>query len=1128
MYNFYPNNQGHGFTRRVLCKILLVMKITTILLFTIILHVSATTLGQKITLKENNAPLTDIFNQISNQTGFDFLFTGSDLKNTKKVSINVKNEELREVLFKIFMDQPLDFTVANKSIVLKEKVSSAFVNDDKFKIAFKQITIRGTIVDSLGNPLPEVFVREKGTQNNVQTDSKGIFLLTLPDPTAVVTISHVGFKTREFTAQNIPSTITLYINITRLREVTINKGYYTEKRALSTGSVSSVSAKEIAQQPVSDPIQALIGRVPGLYIQQQSGISGANSLVRLRGQNSIANGNEPLYIVDGVPYSSTTLTPGQGVSSGALGQGTGFSNQSAGGLSPFNLLNPNNIESIEVLKDADATAIYGSRGANGVILITTKKGRPGNTEVNADFSYGTSKVVRFLDLMNTQQYLEMRQQALALDDITTIPSTAYDLNGAWDKNHYTDWQRTLLGGTGNFADAQVSMAGGNENTQFFIGTGFNRQTAVFPGDFADNKVSMNFNLTHSSTDKRFQLTLSGGYTRDNNTLPQADLTSNALSTAPNAPVLYNADGSLNWQVISGTATFNNPLAYTLRTAQSISNGLISKLALNYRIFDGFTFKVNGGYNRATANQTNITPSTAVAPPNNTNALIRANQFGNSEFSNWIIEPQFNYNRKIIKGDLNVLVGTTFQNQLSYTTGYRSSGYSSDALLKNPSNASNFQFGGAEDILYRYSAIYARLGYTWEDKYLVNLTARRDGSSRFGDGKQFGNFGSVGIGWVFSKEKFVGNALSWLSFGKLRTSYGVTGNDQITPYQYLSAYSSTSFTYQGLTGLFPIRIPNRIYGWEVNRKLEGGLELGFLEDRINLTAGYYRNRSANQLVGYPLSNVSGFNSVQANLPAVLQNAGGEFSLNTANLRNTKLKWNTTFNLSLQANKLISYPDLQNSSYAQQYIEGKSIFIAQVMNYAGVNPSSGVYQFRAINGQITENPVYPTDQILMPKPVTQDFFGMLTNNFIYKGFELDFSFQFVKQYKPNYFGEYLVLQSAGSFNFNLPVKMAGNTWTGPGSTAEYGRLSTQNEADPGYRVNGSSLVYGDASFIRFKNASLSYTLPKKWQDAMRLKNTRLAIQGQNLFTITNYFGLDPEIGSSTLPTLRTIVLRIHTSI
>ena len=1001
MYKFYPKNTGQETTRSPLHQFLLIMKITTFLLVAVILHVSATSLAQKVTLVEKNAPLTEVFDKISTQTGYDFLFTSSDLKNAKPVTIDTKNEELQEVLQKIFAGQPLDFTIEDKSVVIKEKQTSLIDQlKNKIKAELAQLTITGNVTDETGQPLPGVTVKVKGTNTGTQTDSKGTYTLTVPDDNTVMSFSYVGYETQELRAKDIASgsAVILKASTTNLKEVVVNKGYYTERQELSTGSVSRVTAKEIGQQPVSDPIQTLEGRVAGLSIQQTSGIAGASSIVRIRGQNSITNGSDPLYIVDGVPFTSTAIGSPT-VAAGALNAPSinPVPNQLSGlgnGLSPFNMLNPQDIESIEVLKDADATAIYGSRGANGVILITTKKGKAGQTITNVNAYTGVGRVAREMDLLNTEQYVAMRRQALKNDGQTPGP-TDYDLNGTWDLNRYTDWQKTLIGGTSHFTDVHADISGGNTNTQFMIGAGYTRQSTVFPTDLYDQKASFKVNLNHISANGKFRTNLSAQYVNDDNRIPSTDLTGYALNLAPNAPALYDANGQINWQ----GGTWNNPLALFLQKNQAVSNNLTSSLVLSYDILPGLQFKSNIGYTRIQTDQDDQTP--AAYYYGTPSPYYRNHVHGSTFLNTLIIEPQLSYQQNIGKGELNLLVGGTFQSDHNNSLSIVGYNFSSDEQINNISAASNSYISGNNGYDYRYNAIFGRLGYTWEDKYLLNITARRDGSSRFGPANRFGNFGAIGAGWIFSKEKFISDNWDFLSFGKLRASYGVTGNDQIGNYQYLSLYNyDTSTSYQGITTIYPTSIANAQFGWEVVKKLEASLELGFLKDRILLEATYYRNRTGNQLVGQPLPTTDGFTTVQANLPAVVQNKGIEFQINSVNIKQQDFSWRSSFNISLPNNKLISFPNLASDpAYSNNYEVGKSIYYSnRLFHYTGIDPQTGLYSFLDINH---DGNLSSTIDGQLLKSVEQKFYGGFGNNISYKNWQLDLFVQFVKQTGKNYF-------------------------------------------------------------------------------------------------------------------------------
>jgi TonB-dependent SusC/RagA subfamily outer membrane receptor len=406
MYNFYKENVVHLPRRSRIHQILRIMKLTTLILITVILHVSAATMAQKVTLVEKNAQLVDVFQQIHKQTGYDFLFTGSDLKNAKPVTINVKNEELADVLTKIFEKQSMDYTIENNTMVIKEKETSFIDNlKNKVKETFAQVTVTGKVQDETGQSMVGVTVKIKDSQQTTATDKNGAFSITAPNDNTVIVFSFIGYESQELRAKDITngSLITLKATQTNLHKVVVSKGYYSERQELLTGNVSTVTAKQIQQQPVGNVLQALEGQAPGLLITQKTSLPGGGFNVNIRGKNSIANGTDPYYVVDGVPYPS---------------QYTGsFINANFGLGNPLNFINPYDIESVEVLKDADATAIYGSRATNGAILITTKKGKAGTMKANFNINSGFSRPTNMLKELNTQQYLQMRREAFKNDGV---------------------------------------------------------------------------------------------------------------------------------------------------------------------------------------------------------------------------------------------------------------------------------------------------------------------------------------------------------------------------------------------------------------------------------------------------------------------------------------------------------------------------------------------------------------------------------------------------------------------------------------------------------------------------------------------------------------------------------------
>jgi TonB-linked SusC/RagA family outer membrane protein len=1082
-------------------KLIRVMKLTAIILLSACLTASATGHTQRVSINMKNAPIQKVFKELVKQTGVSIICNAALLDGAKPVTIRLSNATVEEVIGKCLEGLPLSYTVEGGTIIIKKNEAG---HPDRGVIpgpdpeSFPPIDIKGKITNESGEPVL-ASIQVKGTSQGTTTNADGYFELKNVDENATLVISGVSIETKEVRLNGKSElVIAATTKITSLNEVVINKGYYSVRQRENTGDVSRVSSTEIEKQPVSNPLAALQGRVSGLQITQSSGAPGSYFTVRLRGQNSIASGNDPLFIVDGVPLNSTSLSSPY------------ISFPASVSLSPFNSIDPSDIEGIEVLKDADATAIYGSRGANGVILITTKKGKIGKTHVDVSFYKGWGQATRTIDLLNTQQYLQMRHEAFANDGSTSLPANAYDLNGTWDTTRYTNWKKILIGGTANITDAHTSISGGNFNTQFLIGAGYHKETTIFPGDFNEQRGSVNFNVSHKSSNDKLRVSLSGTYSSDYNLLPQKDLTV-LIALPPDAPAIYKSDGSLNWQ----NSTWSNPFAELLKTNKSVTDRLISNLDLSYQIIPSLSLKGSLGYTTAQMTGLSKIPIKSLNP--NTAPQSSAS-LSNNSIKTWIAEPQINYNKKIGEGQLNLLFGATFQGNLQDMRTETGRGFTSDALLENIQAASSISVNGFNHVQYRYDAIFGRINYDWRKKYLVNLTGRRDGSSRFGPGKQFANFGAIGAGWVFSNETFIQQNLKFLSYGKLRGSFGLTGNDQIGDYQYLDTYSAYFLNYLNVVGLTPDRLFNPSYGWESVKKVEAALELGILNDKIFFTASYYRNRTDNQLVGYPLPGTTGFGNIIANLPAKIQNAGVEFELSMVNFQTRNFKWNTAFNLTIPKNKLLEYPNIQNSSYANTYVVGQSLFIAKRYNYTGIDPQTGLYTFEDYD---KDNKISsPNDkQFIVFKG--QQYYGGLQNDLQYKGWQLGFFIQFIKQKNSsNYLSLFVQPGRISNGLSNQPTYVL-NHWQKSGDNSNTERFSNSNSQTSTAFSNllASNFSYSDASFVRLKNLSLSYQLPTTWKEKLHLSNCRIFTQCQNLITLTRFKGIDPE-NNGTLPPLKII--------
>jgi TonB-linked SusC/RagA family outer membrane protein len=997
--------------------------------------------------------------------------------------------------FSFYKDGKALYCLIFAGFLLTFSSSFAGISKRHYSISFQQNQLQGTVTDG-SSPLPGVTIVVKGSKNNTAvTDYNGQYSTSV-NPNDTLSVSFLGFKTKLIPVNNRTKIdIKLEFDTTTLQEVRVNAGYYSVKESDRTGSIARITAKDIENQPVTNILATMQGRMAGVNVIQDTGMPGGGFSIQIRGQNSLrTDANNPLYIIDGVPYSSQSV--------GSTYTSTNMPSQN----SPLNSINPADIESIDVLKDADATSIYGSRGANGVVLITTKKGKSGKTSFTAQYDYGLGRVTSFKNVLSTPEYLVMRREAFANDGVTTYPAVAYDINGTWDQSRNTDWQKELIGGTSQYTNMQASLSGGSEQTRFLLGGNYHRETTVFPENFDYVKAGGHFSLDHHSQNKRFNLAFSSIYSAQFTTLPSTDLSQTAAKLPPNAPPLYDASGNLNWE----NNTFDNPLAFFEGKTNGTTYDLIVNAVLSYEIGTGFSLSSSFGYTNLNQLQLNLQPSTIFNPAYGMGSELSSVFTNNVGRNSWIAEPQLTWKRSFGKASLETLAGTTFQQQQGNNLVTYAVGFANNHLLENPASASTTTVMNSDESLYRYNSIFARFNFNWAGRYIVNFTCRRDGSSRFGPGKQFADFGSVAAAWVFSEEETIKENLPFLSFGKLRASYGTSGSDQIGDYQYLDTYGSSGYNYQGISGIQPSRLFNPYFGWEVNKKLEVAIETGFFRDRVFLTASWFRNRSSNQLVGIPLPGTTGFQSIQSNLQAVVQNKGLEFTLRTVNIKNNVLSWTTNFNLTSNRNELLSYPGLEGSTYKNRYVIGQPLNIQKVYHFAGLDQQTGIYKFEDVNkdGVINAAGDKQTIKNLNPK-----YYGGLQNTIRFRNLEFDFLFQFVKQEN---FNENSGNPMPGTMN-NQPSGVLAR-WQNSGDEGPYQGYSNSNGACSlaNTRFSQSDTAISDASFIRLKNISLSYRLPQEWTKKI---NCRLSIQGQNLLTFTNYKGIDPEFKiTGYLPPLR----------
>lgn len=1093
-----------GMPKRLYQKIWLIMRLTTVILIACLMQLSAAGLAQKITLNQRDVPLSNVLKEIRKQSGFDVFSEGKGLPKNQKVTVVVTNASIEEALDQVFKGLDYTYKIEGNTIAIKTKEEKNFL--DRIIERFQSIDVTGKIVDENGQPIAGANVKVKGTSLLTSTNSEGVFSLRGVDENAVLEISYLGYQVRELKALKDLGTIRMEQAVGKLEEVKINAGYYSVTDKERTGSISRITSKDIEKQPVNNVLAAMQANLPGVQVVQNTGVPGGGFTIRVRGQNSIIQGNEPFYIIDGVPFiaegvagsRSTSITPN---------------------ASPLASISPSDIESIEVLKDADATAIYGSRGSNGVILITTKRGKSGDTRASVSISQGISRVGKKLNLMNTEKYIEMRTEALANDKIS-ISSTDYDLNGTWDKNRYTDWQKELIGGVAPNTNILTSLSGGNESLTYLIGAAYYKEGTVFPGENTYGRNSGNFSLQYTSNNKKLRIFFDANYSQINSDLFTTDLTQ-FIALAPNHPSLQNESGGLNW---ANNTVYVNPIANLQRPYQSKTKNILANGGASYALFKDLNFRVNFGYTDITRKDFGANPLTTFSPAFNYGSDRRQSWYTDNNVNTWIAEGQADWSKVIGKSKLNILLGTTFQQNIREGQEVRGTNYNSDLLLENIAAASTLNIQQRTFLQYRYNAIFGRINYNYLDKYIVNLTGRRDGSTRFGTDNRFANFGALGAAWIISKEEFLKES-ALISFAKLRASYGITGNDQISDYGYLDLWSvSPGGTYQATATMAPSGLKNPNYAWEVNRKTEVAIELGFLNDRIYLSSGYYKNISNNQLLQMSLAPSTGFNFINDNLPAKVRNTGWEFELSSRNIDKDVFKWSSSVNLTIPRNKLIDYPNLKTSNFSSSLEIGHPLTIRKLYR-TSIDQQSGLY----IRNDVDKNGVFDANDLSEINFTGRSLYGGLQNKFSYRNLELDFLFQFVKQSGSNYFSGF---STPGSFFFSSPISnqdvAVEDHWRAAGNNSRFQKYTTVSigtTADAIEKQSGG-LAIEDASFIRLKNVMISYNLPLSLVKKMNIRQTKIFVQGQNLLTFTKYRGLDPEtLSGLRLPSLQIITAGIQ---
>jgi TonB-linked SusC/RagA family outer membrane protein len=1121
--------------RGVLTKTWMVMKLTAIFIFVGCLEVSAGTNAQTVTISLRNTPLEQVFKEVKKQTGYSFVYTSELIRQTANVTIDMKNASLQQVLDHVLAGQPLTYSIQDKFIIIKPRAIPPLpklIDTVRPGENAGKIKLQGRITEVTGEPLggATITLRQGDHAATVSgtTDANGGFrIMNVANGTYILEVTFIGHEKmmRQVALSDKPQVIYLTMKeSTNTLDAIQMTAYSKTTMRFNTGDITTIQSEEIARNPVPNVLQSLQGRVPGMFVIEQSGKPNSSFQVQVRSLNTlsggaasspslIAQGGQPLYIIDGVEYPANTTLP--------MASFSGFPQAEIYG-NALNYVDPSLIESINVLKGADATAIYGSRGAFGVILITTKKAKAGKPSLTINAAQGFSTLGVTPKLLNLQQYLALRHNAFANDG--TKPSAFdYDVNGTWDTTRGTDWTKFFLGSHAPTTRANATYMGGNTNSNFLLGATYSSIGNIERAKGSVRQGGMNFSLNTATNDRKFTMVLSGSYSTSlDNTVP-VDFSGNGGSggttQAPDFPYPYLPNGKLNW--LGGI----NPAAALNGLYSNNTDNLIANTTLVYTPVTGLSFTAAGGYSLLSAREFVGQPSSYFNPATftaaETNSLI--NQYRTRVLS---ADPRAEFIHTWGKARLNVIAGGSVRDQVNQQTAITGSGYGTDELLLNPATASSANTGTKYvSTPSRYAGEFAVINFRWADKYILNLNGRRDGSSVFGPNHQFGNFGSVAGAWIISEERWFKGLRNVVDFLKLKASYGLVGGSAIAPYSYINTYGVANNYYEGNLALLPQNLANPYLHWETNRNFEAGLNFDLFKGRVNMEATYYSDKVGDQLTSQPLASITGFTAFTVNSPAEIRSYGAEFMLITKNIQGKDFTWTSKINATIPRTKLLAYPGLGNLVSNFNYIIGKPITGIKLYKYAGVDPATGVYNFYNAAGVKGEyepffsptqlNPITDRNQFVDRAP---KWYGGILNSFTYKNFSLDFLVSVTKRIGPNF--EAFQTFAPGAYNANIPVDIFNKRWMKPGdittvpkATAGFAGLLDQ------FTFISSTGAYSDATYARLQNLSLGYRLPAAVVRRMHLATLGFYVAGQNLLTVSKYKGLDPEnMLSNHMPPLR----------
>ncbi len=1036
-----------------------------------------------------NTRLSEVFAKIESETDFSFSYNKGIVNTNERVSANMQNQSLGDVLRHISKEARLSFLrIDDKIYVSKKKALQAAVQEEiQEEEVLADISVQGKVTtEEDGSGLPGVNILIKGTTRGTTTDIDGNYRINAPEDGTLV-FSYLGYETQEVSVNGRSEiSIVMAPDLSRLQEIVVI-GYGEVKKSDLTGAVSSVSSEELTAYPAAGAVQALQGRAAGVQVQSNNGEPGSSYKVRVRGGTSINASSDPIYVVDG--FVGAALPP------------------------------PEDIASIEVLKDASATAIYGSRGANGVIMVTTKRGKAGESNIFFNSSYSVQNEINRLDLLNGNQFIDYIQET----------NPGFTAAGA-----DTDWQDEIFT-TGGIQNYQLGVSGGTDNVSYYlsgtyydqkgilINSGFKRYSVTSNIDVqASNKLNVGLNLFARRTSKEGVLTQenSGG---SNGT----GVISSAFKFEPDQGIF---DENGNYTLARLNDRHDNPVAVAReRTNETVADRLQGNLYIDYEIFEDLSFRTTLGVSTDNSRNGQYTPSVLIGGA----AVGGDGRMSGSKNTLILNENYLTYSKTFGVSELTVMGGYSYQKSRSESWGGRGTGYVSDAGLYWDLDGSSVWLAPNSNLNeWELASWYGRANYSLLDKYLITFNARYDGSSTFSKNHKWAFFPSGAVAWNMKDEAFledVGLITQW----KWRVSYGLTGNRAIDPYQTLARFSNVLTIQNGMpvNAVAPSAVANNNLTWETTKQLDIGADIGFFNGRLNLVMDYYHMVTEDLLFSVPLPEYSGYGTQLKNIGSV-ENKGFEFTLNSRNLVG-EFKWDMAFNISTNKNEILELPDGDDIQYSsgpghmvglgntQILSEGEPVGSFYGWIYDGVYqegddflPGGGFEQeaggekFRDIDGikdeegELTGQPdgqLNNDDRMIIGDP-NPDFIWGFNNDFKWRGFDMNIFFQ---ASQGNDMFSYTLMELDLLAGLNNATTVALDRWTPSNTNTDVPKATT------GRTRRASTRFIYDGSFIRLKNLSIGYSLPTSLIERIGIQKLRVYVSGQNLLTFTDYPGYDPEV-------------------